>query len=292
MYSPNPFFMLRTPIFPINFFIDYLNNKEDILTFLPKKNYYEILKEAILLSSKSLYDTLILYEHNKIQDIRKLDQIRSGVLKYFSRATSRATPYGYFAAVKMEYYFDESVSNSNCEYQFKKSIRPDMEWIQSFVKRIEENIDLVPEIKLKMNPIIFEHGDRILLAYSSVNILQLKENKNAINENISIKNNSLINFIRKNLQEELKLIELVNRIKVKFSINEDFKINSLLQDLVNKSFIITELKPIIGKTDIFSEIIEKLSFFPSQKQNYEYLSDLKFKMNEYSKIKIGAGVFH
>jgi len=38
MYQYSSFFMLRNSIFPINYFIDYINSKEDILDYLVKQS--------------------------------------------------------------------------------------------------------------------------------------------------------------------------------------------------------------------------------------------------------------
>ncbi|WP_397600457.1 hypothetical protein [Silvanigrella sp.] len=65
MYQSSSFFMLRNPIFPINYFIDYINSKEDILEYLLKQSYYLKFKESILVSSKSLFDSLIFMKIQK-----------------------------------------------------------------------------------------------------------------------------------------------------------------------------------------------------------------------------------
>ncbi|WP_186645512.1 lantibiotic dehydratase [Fluviispira vulneris] len=291
MILPAQFFLLRMPIFPVNFFLEYLKSYEDILIYLKNKPYYNIFKEAILLSSPSLYESLMLYESDKIHDLRKLTQIKSSLLKYFSRACTRSTPYGYFATVQMGYYSEEIRSFYQNENKYYKSIHPDMEWLQGFVRKIEEDIAFLADVKLKINPIIYQHGDRVLLPYSSIKTKeQNSDNKLQINEDVSIKNNSLVNFIQIVLKDETKLSYLVDKIKIKFQLNDDIKILNLLQDLINKSFIITELKPILGKSDVFSEFIDKLGQFPSQKQNYEYLINLKNEINKYAELNIGDGI--
>ncbi|BBH52115.1 lantibiotic dehydratase [Fluviispira sanaruensis] len=291
MISSAQFFMLRTPIFPLDYFIDYLKSEEDILDFLRNKSYYNIFKEALLLSSQSLYKSLVLYENAKIQDKRKVEQLRSGILKYFSRATSRATPFGYYAAVQIGHYCDKNSTSNEHQGSFLKSIRPDMEWLQTVVRRIEENIELLPNIQLKINPVIYTHGDRVLLPYSSVEIKGNEpDSKGFFNQDVSIKNNALIDYIRNILSVEIKLEDLLIKVRNKFQLKDDFKTIKLLQDLINKNFIITELKPILGKIDVFSDLLEKLKAFPSQRQNVEYLRDLKQKICKYSQINIGEGI--
>ena len=292
MYNYPSFFMFRNPLFPINYFYNYLNSNEDILDFLIKQNYYPIFKEAILASSKSLYDSLILFENSKINDARKLDQLKSGILKYFSRASTRATPYGYFAAVKIGHFSDSNNLKTDTDNKFNKSVRPDMEWIQRYIKNIEENISILPEIKVKFNSTAYLNGERLHLPYSPNIYIQISElnYKTKMNEDISIKYNSLIQFILKNLKEELEISKLVDKIKTNFQLNDKNKILSLLQDLINNGFIVTELKPVLGKTDILPTLISKLSFLHSQKDKYEYLVKLSNRLNEYSKMNIGEGI--
>ncbi|WGL61222.1 lantibiotic dehydratase [Pigmentibacter sp. JX0631] len=291
MYSANSFFMLRTPLFPNNYFIDYLNSNEDILEYLLKQKYYGKFKEAILASSKSLYNSLELFEKEKIKDLKKIDQLKSGILKYFSRSCTRATPYGYFAAVNMGYYSDvQNLTTDNSKYY--KAVRPDMEWIYKFVKKIEEDITKTPNIKIKFSPIAYENGDRIYLSYSSNSVINTEQGEKKLNfdKDMSIKINSLMKFIFENLKNELEINKLVEKIKNNFKLNNNVNIYEYLQELINNEFIITEIKPILGKFDILSELILKLSYWPEQEENYKYLLKLKKQIDIYEKLEIGEGI--
>ncbi|WP_397600465.1 lantibiotic dehydratase [Silvanigrella sp.] len=226
-----------------------------------------------------------------MNDSRKLEQLKAGLLKYFSRACTRSTPYGYFASIKMGYFSECQNLNVDSNLYYK-SVRPDMEWIHKFIKNIEENITILPNLKIKLNQTTYINGDRAYLPYSSntMTITNVENSKAQLNEDISIKCTSLVQFIFEILKNDMEVNILINKIKEKFKLNEENKIYALLQELIQNGFIITELKPIMGKTDILSSLISKVSLFSSQKSNYEYLVNLSLKINSYLKLKIGEGI--
>ncbi len=292
MYTLASFFMLRKPVFPVRSFLDYINSKEDIIIYLPKQEYYNKFKEALLLSSKTLYDNLISYENNKLSDPRKIDQLRSGLLKYFSRSTTRPTPFGYFASIKIN-KINEINENYNEEIfqniEYKKSVRPDMEWLYEIIKKAENSINRKTNIKIKINPSAYINGDRIILNISSKSMSKIN-NKIILNEDISIKNNSLTNYCLYNLQEWKYIQDFINELKNKFDFKNIDNIEIFLKNLINNGVILTELQPDLICSNVFFEFINSYrNIFPNSEYTYQ-LTNIKENIEKYVETPIGSGV--
>jgi hypothetical protein len=95
IFLPAGFFMFRSPLLPVEYFL------ENCLKKVPEQIFsdyfsHSIVQEAILLASPSLYFSL----QENIQEKKVLLEKRfSSLLRYLIRMSTRATPFGLFAAV-------------------------------------------------------------------------------------------------------------------------------------------------------------------------------------------------
>lgn len=289
-------FMIRTPALPIQYLEKYKKSGEDIYTFISENKYLdEFFKKALLVSSTSLYYSYI----NKPQSDKKYRNLCKGLLKYFIRATSRPTPYGYFANVGIGGFGEET---NLIRDEIIIDIKVDTDWVNGLIRSIEDNLEYLKHLSLKFNDICFVSGDRIKNPYFS-NRGNLKESNEAIKEN-SIRYTNLIKLIRENSVNFITYENLFNIIKDNYNEVDDIIINSTIKNLVENEYLFTNLKlpaycedslehivSIIGSIEILKRMLIKIKNLKrlfieyKEKENIDIINQIYRNMEEINKSK-------
>lgn len=142
------FFLARCALLPKN---QTIFMPETLLAFY-KEN--PIFQEAIAIASPSLKESLGNYLlHGK----GNLTKLYSSLLRYFLRMSSRATPFGLFSAVGWGKF--ESKTNLHFSYSsLHKKIRPDMEWMKTFIDSLEIEQTIAKFLKVMTAPHLIKKG--------------------------------------------------------------------------------------------------------------------------------------
>lgn len=274
-------FMVRTPALPITYLEEYTKSGRDIYTFISENEYLdEFFKKALLISSRSLYRSYI----NKPQNDKKYRNLCEGLLKYFIRATSRPTPYGYLANVGMGRFGEET---NLIRDKIIIDIKVDTDWVNGFIRSLEDNSDYLKRLSLKFNDICFVSGDRIKNPYFS-NRGNLKEGSQVIKEN-SIRYTNLIKLIKENAESFITYENIFNIIKDNYSEVDDSIIDSTIQNLVENEYLFTNLKlPAYCKDslDHIISTIEPIDILKPVRMNLESLKKLFIEYKEKEDINI------
>ncbi|MEK4282788.1 lantibiotic dehydratase family protein [Cytobacillus sp. FSL R5-0377] len=298
-FSVGNFFMLRSPLFPLQSFIE-LNKKlnslhdnellfiDDLIIEL-KNN--RIFMESILISSKNLYKALINF--NSETNKKKKKQIFSSVIKYINRISTRSTPFGINAGFVMGEFSDSSSLNIGEIESHSTRIRPDMEWLLGVVKILDENILYLKNINVQTNNMIYKKYNKVHLPYVT-SYGQKKEGKYSLEGN-TISQNPLILFILEELKVRMSLETIAHKVRDEFEGAELENIYGLLVELIKAEYILTELRPQLTAAHPLDNLIKVLSGCnpPTSSvpgQIYKTLVDLELLMRKYDKLSIGQGI--
>lgn len=278
IYKACDFYMLRTPLFPIEFYKDICFEKEE--TFY--KAVEDLLKikeirEAIKIGSSSLYDSLEL-SNNKVY---------SSLVKYLIRMSTRTTPYGLFSGIEVGQFNDFSNIQIEDRKYFKKRTRPDMEWLYSVVNKIEKNKDLVLGISVKKNDLVYKKGNRLENPY--VSNLGLMDKKDG-DVTTSIRWTKLLELVLANTQEYIEFGELINIVLEKYPNEEEEKVYRYLQNLLSYEYLLSELRPPLTEINPFTYVINKIESLPNGNELTQSLNNINDKIKEYNEQEIGEGI--
>jgi len=140
--------MIRTPALPVKISRELVNvdNYNDILDYVVKNDLEGYFKEALQVSSYSLYEAL----ERKNNDSKKDKGIYMSLYKYLQRASSRTTPYGLLANVCMGNFADSNEPIVNLD-KTKKSIEVDNFWAFNLIKDIEKDFKVLKNLSLIWN---------------------------------------------------------------------------------------------------------------------------------------------
>lgn len=139
-------YCLRTPIYPLNFYTTLTNNS--YISEQDFKNLFEnaVFIEALYLASPELYSQFKKWFDGKIEDPKKISRLKLSVLKYFTRMTTRCTPFGLFAGCSVGTFSDTTSISLNEINYFKRKTRLDM----SFLSFVIDNIAKKEAVKNTM----------------------------------------------------------------------------------------------------------------------------------------------
>ncbi|TQK75174.1 thiopeptide-type bacteriocin biosynthesis protein [Brevibacillus sp. AG162] len=284
LFRTMDFFMLRTPLLPIDMFLELCQSDWKLDKLDPRKQ--DIIRECIAVASPSLIESLNKREK---ADREQLEQVARSCLRYVIRMSTRATPFGLFSGVACGYFDTNTNLIVNKMEQHKKRSRPDMEWLLKIVQSLEENLDVVKQLHVQTNTMYEIVGNRVSLPY--ITRYGQKHDGYQI-ENVSIAMNDLIALVFNKATEPVPFMELLQIIKESYPDTEDRRIESFLFQLVKNEFLLTSLRPRLTHTSPFDQLLAVLKRVDGIDELYQQLLTIRQDIIAYDQLEIGQGETH
>ena len=271
LFSPAKFFMARTPLMPIDDFFLFLQheNWSDFLFDVVQND--PLFKEALAIATPSLVQAVT----NK----KESSQTVASLLRYFSRATSRSTPFGLFSCVSLG-VFSEFASAKLDLSKVSKRARPDMEWLLSVIEQLCQDPSLFPSLLVRCNPLAYASGGRIFLDYIR------KEKEEEKGKIFSIRASFLTQAIFEMTKTPISISELIAKIIQSHPSLEKEKILNMLKQLVKQQFLCFMLLPSLQTDSPLADLLSKLSSLPLHSHP---LHEIATKIREYNNTGAGEG---
>ena len=292
LFKPSNFFMVRAPLLPMDFYENLYYSPEgsirtidDVSSRIFQLSKDPYIKEAIMVSSGSLYDSINNWKYG--DDKTKDKKVIQALNKYLIRMSSRPTPFGLFSGITNGEYSDKTSLTLDTTYNHKKRARPDMAWILSLVHKLESDMMVLNQIKIHTNSIIIDCGGRYKLPYNS----QCGKNTNVNStEVVSINKTPVVELIFDLCKEPINFSDVVKEVKSSYSSALDEQIMGILQQLIDKEYLLSELRPPLTSVSPFSYLLKKVSLIDGLGKLNEQLSDVRSKIENYNNRKIGEGL--
>jgi thiopeptide-type bacteriocin biosynthesis protein len=274
-FSPIQKYMLRVPLQP-NSLIEKYNDIENNIENIAKDKF---LCEQLLVASGNIYNTLVNKDFATLSKKKQRNLITS-LGNYINRAATRTTPFGLFSGVAILNLNEPETLGKSKGMQYQKHSRIDVEWLFKLIKKIE--LDHFPILKFKMNTANYRMGNRLYLPYT------IDGKSEEINVNYSKPLEIIKNLCQKN---QISFNEIVNALKEEYPQRNIDALSAYVKILIEKDFLISELRPPICNTDILTYTINKFSGIPSLHEQYgEPLSKIKSLIVKFNNNPIGEGV--
>lgn len=159
-YNVQPFsqYVLRTPIFPLSFYCNILENYSSEKVFQLSESH--LVREAIRLASPELLMALDKWKENPSSlSNKKKNGLEFSLLKYIARMSARCTPFGLFAGCAIGKIASETNIELKSPEDCARFTQFDMQfWVallQDFAKRKEVRSHL----EFYLNSSIYALGD-------------------------------------------------------------------------------------------------------------------------------------
>lgn len=255
------YFMVRTPALSIKYLNKYREQEKDIYNFIKNDEFLDsYFKKALLVSSVSLYNSYI----NEPKSKKKYNNLLSSLLKFFIRATTRPTPYGYFSSVSLANFDKET---GICLGKSIFDIRLDSVFVDFLIARLEDRY--FQKLKFKYNKNCYISGDLYKNPYLTSIRNKNKEDKTL---SVSIRYTNLINIIKNNTKDFVAFESLKEILEQNYEGIEEQLVISTLKKLIDNEYLYSDIR-------IPSYCIDSLGYLIKKLENYNIafaeLSDLK-----------------
>ena len=198
-------FVLRTPLLPINFYTNLLNDYSDEKLFGVLED--ELVKEAIKIASPELINEFdkLLSNPNQINSDKKLN-LEVALLKYIARLSSRATPFGIFAGCTTGLLANETSIQIDTIEKHEVFTQFDMHYWISLLQNISKNTTVQKNLIYYPNSSLYKIADFYrYIEHEYVN----KKREHTLS---SFRVNPVIDALIENSKMGLKFNELIDLI--------------------------------------------------------------------------------
>lgn len=262
LYLPAQFFLVRCASYPIDCFFSLSQSSDGT----DLKNRYlndPHFRQALAFSSQSLSSQIRAGKIDKA--------VTRALYKYFSRISTRGTPFGLLSFVSWGSAAD-SVRSKLKTHLLKKRARPDMGWLHNYIDTLINKSLSIMDLSVENNPIISKRINRYIVTY----LIDKKENAS-----VSIKKNPITDFIFLTCKSSIKVKELVKLIQKRFPQVNVEKTIEVIRLLINQQFLWCTLYPSVTNFLPLSNLIKQVpeSIKPS-------IKDLSKKIEIYNRLPI------
>lgn len=274
-------YVVRTPSFSRKNFQQTISSKDEITdTELKKICTNPIFQEAIYLASHNLYEELTKWINSEKEFSKKEHQkLKHTLLKYYSRISTRCTPFGLFSSVGLgNFSLDTSniINNEISNYQLStdnllRDTKLDMYFLVSLAQYFVQQPEIRNKLLFSPNNSIYKIGSRI--RYIEYQYIRGKREYIISLAPLSEELQQVLNF-----SKEGKTIQQIAEILIDDEITKGDAIE-FVEELIDNQLLVSELEPNVSGSDFLDTIITILGR-REIKSEAEILISIKNKLDE------------
>lgn len=226
-----------------------------------------IFREAIFIASPTLHTQILKWEKGGIKGVKQTEKLKISVLKYFTRMSTRCTPFGLFAACS---YGEFKKGTKNVYPTIDNTIKRATKFDNTFISQLFNELLKIDSIKKYIlfypNSSIYTIGNHYRYIEFTIKNSKRKYSLEGFNYNADIakilecfKNgktiSSVISFLKNDEYSESELIDFIGM-------------------LISNQILVSDLEINITGEDSFKLLLEKLSKFKIKPNVYGKLEKL------------------
>ncbi len=257
-YQPFETFVFRTPHIPFNEFeknIKHLEtNKSNWHEFLQNK----VLQEAIFLATPVLYEEIQKFLSGTLTSPKEIDKLKLSVLRYYTRMSTRCTPFGLFAGFSLGQLGDISEIELVPSNLYSRYTRLDMNYLCNLSQDLGKQPEVRQYLKYFPNSSLYPLGDK--LRY----VEYYFQNAKRIHNITSVDNSEYLENIVSKASEGCKIEDLAVLL-----IDDDIskeEATEFIHELIDSQLLVSELEPAVTGKDFLRQLNHVLQSLPLENQ--------------------------
>ncbi|MCY8545956.1 lantibiotic dehydratase [Bacillus vallismortis] len=274
LYTPIDHYMIRIPLVHQ----DLKNeNSHDIDQLLYDLCNDSLFREQILVSSRTLYETIhtFLQSPNKLKGKKKRN-FQQAILKYATRRATRTTPFGLFSSVGIGSFANKNQLSFD-QHSFYKKARVDFKWLYQLIRKLENEYS--DRLSFTLNSACYMKGDRAYLLYST----------DGKSEEVSVRATSVFHLVKELCGESAAYQDMIRCLVDNYPNTPINKINQYVTDLIDKEFLISNLRPPMTVSDQFQYVIVQAENSHIPNDLIQACKNIQYQIDTYNRIAIGEG---
>ncbi len=265
LFISAPFFLVRTPIYPMEECEKILSKENWIDTIFSVYDQSELFRESISIASPSLYASL------QKRPLKNPDQAALSLLNYALRMSTRATPFGLFSFISTGSWSTKAKISLDLLKTYKRA-RPDMEWVYALIQKLYSDESLFLSLPVRLNPLAtFSKGRAFLNYIRQPGKIELKTEKA-----LSIHVTKFVASLFALAEERVPIGELLKKLEGNFPQLDWQKATGVIRELLTNQFLLPGLLPSLLTSSPFEDI------FP-------YIPSIEEKIARYNRCPLGEG---
>ncbi|WP_068497638.1 lantibiotic dehydratase [Paenibacillus kribbensis] len=291
LYKTLDFFMLRTPVLPMEEFYKCFpvsvkegeDAREIALERLTELSRDPFIREALAVSSPTLLDSLV---HISNQDNpRKQGQVIKAFMRYIIRMITRPTPFGLLSGITYGKFGEQSQLFLRGMNTFQKRARPDMEWLMKAVGMIESRKEVVRQLRVRSNTLIYRQGNRAKIPYTTRHGSMV----DGEDQSVSVRTTQVFDCVMDACSTFIPYLDLVNHLSKTFEAADIEMIERYVWQLFEQEFLISELIPPTTTTEPLNHIRSVLNSVVGIEELKRDLDEIADTSANYNRLSIGQG---
>ncbi|MEU2855996.1 lantibiotic dehydratase [Streptomyces syringium] len=248
-YQHVGFYLLRAPALPADVFTT-VTNGPDVAITLDDMAATASIRRALEAASPSLAAEI---GRPRSASDGKRERVRSSLLRYITRMSTRPTPYGAFAGVAIGQLSESTTAQLGPAALGRQRIRADMGWLMAVVKQAQGNPPILTGLSLVWNALAEVVGERVVLppadAYGQ------GERRAA-----RILRTPAVHLVQERTNgAPAPYRSLVADLAAAFPGAGVSQLNGLLAELVDLGFLLTDLRPPLSDPHPEDHVINRLA---------------------------------
>lgn len=165
-------FVLRSSLLPVSEYFKFIDHDGSPLSKIRLISKSPAFMEAVYVASPELYASVKkMSESTQVAEDKKSNKIFTSILKYLTRATFRATPFGLFAGCTLgNFKYESNETTFQRTDKTGRSVKLDMEFLSNLIMEIEQSNDIKTSLNYFANNSWFKKGANVrFLEYIIIN---------------------------------------------------------------------------------------------------------------------------
>ena len=211
----------------------------------------QAIKEAIYLASPNLYNEMLKWESGKMTDSKEVEKLQASLYKYFSRMSTRCTPFGLFAGCGTLQVGDKNQIELGNRNEFKRNTRLDMFYLCELAERLVLKPFIQPYLNYYPSTAIYAKAKE--LRYVEYSFRSGKR----IHQIAEVEKDEYLQLILSNAKHGASIPALSNLLvddEITLEEAEEF-----INELIGAQLLVSELDPSVTGDDNLDIMIDKLS---------------------------------
>lgn len=262
--------VVRTPLFSRKEFQEMVDREEISDALLKNICQNPIFQEALYLASPYLYSECEKWLSGKEMSVKEAQKLKNTLLKYYSRMSTRCTPFGLFAGVGMGSFHDIP----NNPYSYSGKVR-DTKLDMHFLVGLSTHLINTPEIKEKLlffpNNSMYKVGRKI--RYIEYEYTAGKRDYIISSAPLSKELQEVLYF-SKHGKTSVQIAEMLTNNEVSQEEAKEF-----IEELIDNQALISELEPNVSGNNFLDTLISVLDRLQLETESIS-LKAIKIKLDD------------
>lgn len=280
-------FVVRSPLFSCKDFQEIISKSQISENKIREICFDPIFQEALYLASPHLHLEVIKWLNSEKEPVPKdFEKLKNTILKYYSRMSTRCTPFGLFSSVGLGKFSEELMSlnkddNKESANDLIRDTKLDMHFLVSLAQYFEKSPEIRNRLSFYPNNSIYKVGNKI--RYIEYQYTSGKREYIISSAPLSEELEQIINFSRqgKKIQQIAEILigeEIEDSQTSQKQITKE-EAEEFIEELIDNQVLVSELEPNVSGDDFFDTILSVLNKINAE-QEVQILTSIKKKLVE------------